>query len=55
MTLHCETRGAAPPGLAKAVADSVREITRLRGEVVFAKPGALPNDGKVIEDARKYA
>jgi phenylacetate-CoA ligase len=55
MTLHCETQGAAPPGLAKAIADSIREITRLRGEVAFAKPGALPNDGKVIEDARKYA
>ena len=55
MTLRCETGGVAPPGLARAIADSIREITRLRGEVALAKPGELPNDGKVIEDARKYA
>jgi len=55
MTLRCEMKGAPPPGLERAIAESVREITRLRGEVAFAKPGELPNDGKVIEDARKYA
>jgi hypothetical protein len=27
---------------------------KLRGEVRLRKPGELPNDGKVIEDARKY-
>ena len=32
---------------------SLREITRLRGEVRFVPPGSLPNDGKVIEDRRK--
>jgi len=26
----------------------------LRGEVEFADIGSLPNDGKVIEDLRKY-
>ena len=25
-----------------------------RGKVEFAKPGSLPNDGKVIDDVRKY-
>jgi phenylacetate-CoA ligase len=29
-------------------------VTKLRGEVELVVPGALPNDGKVIEDARKY-
>jgi phenylacetate-CoA ligase len=53
MTLHCEV-GAAPEGLAAAIAASLREVTQLRGEVVFRKPGELPNDGKVIEDAKKY-
>ncbi len=53
MTLHCETT-AIPEVLAKAVADSIRDITKLRGEVAFAAPGSLANDGKVIEDARKY-
>jgi phenylacetate-CoA ligase len=32
-----------------------RDITKLRAEVVLAAPGSLPNDGKVIEDARSYA
>ena len=53
MTLHCETK-AGGEALAKAVADSVRDVTKLRGEVVFVAPGSLANDGKVIEDARKY-
>ncbi|HEY7674842.1 MAG TPA: AMP-binding protein [Burkholderiales bacterium] len=53
MTLRCEVR-VASAGLAGQIADSVRSITNLRGEVAFAKPGELPNDGKVIEDAKKY-
>ena len=36
------------------MADSIRDVTKLRGEVRFVAPGSLPNDGKVIEDARKY-
>jgi len=54
MTLRCEVHGAPPPGLAQAIAESIRSVTQLRGEVAFAKPGELPNDGKVIEDAKKY-
>jgi phenylacetate-CoA ligase len=53
MTLHAEAT-ARPEGLAQAVAQTLREVTKLRGEVVLAAPGALPNDGKVIEDARRY-
>jgi phenylacetate-CoA ligase len=52
MTLHCEA--AAGDGLKAAIADSIRDITKLRGEVAFAAPGSLPNDGKVIADERKY-
>ncbi|MEZ5619055.1 MAG: AMP-binding protein [Rhodocyclaceae bacterium] len=52
MTLCCEA--AASDALAKALADSIREVTKLRGEVAFAAAGELPNDGKVIDDARKY-
>jgi phenylacetate-CoA ligase len=52
MTLHAET-GAAAEGLATAVAASVRDLTKLRCEVRLAAPGALPNDGKVIEDLRR--
>ena len=31
----------------------MREITKLRGDVALYAPGALPNDGKVIDDIRK--
>src|SRR3989442_2496318 len=55
MTLHCEVRVAPQPDLARAIAESIREVTKLRGEVAFAKPGELANDGKVIEDAKKYS
>ena len=53
MTLHIECAGA-PEGLANTVAASVRDLTKLRAEVVLLAPGSLANDGKVIEDARKY-
>ncbi|SDP75116.1 phenylacetate-CoA ligase [Ralstonia sp. 25mfcol4.1] len=53
MTLHCDAT-RIDEGLALAVADSMREVMRLRGEVRFAAPGSLPQDGKSIEDARSY-
>jgi phenylacetate-CoA ligase len=53
MTLKCEVK-SRPDGLAAAIVGSVRDLTKLRGEVVLVEPGALPNDGKVIEDLRKY-
>jgi phenylacetate-CoA ligase len=53
MTLHVEPRhsGAAPA--AESIIASIREVTKLRGEVVVRKPGELANDGKVIDDVRK--
>jgi len=51
MTLHCETK---TQGIEAAIAASIREVTKLRGEVKLVVPGGLPNDGKVIEDLRKY-
>jgi phenylacetate-CoA ligase len=53
MVLRCEVN-APVEGLKEAIVASIREVTKLRGEVEFASPGVLPNDGKVIEDARKY-
>ena len=41
-------------GLARQLSDAMREVTKLRGEVQMVAPGSLPNDGKVIEDARSY-
>jgi phenylacetate-CoA ligase len=54
MTLNCEVR-ERPPGLVEAIADSIRNVTKLRGEVQLVAPGTLPNDGKVIDDLRKYS
>ena len=54
MVLHCEIEQGAE-ALDRAVVTSIREITKLRGEVAFCAPGGLPNDGKVIEDSRTYS
>jgi phenylacetate-CoA ligase len=53
MALHVEVDGA-PAGLEARLQDALREVTKLRGEVLLVAPGSLPNDGKVIEDARSY-
>lgn len=51
MTLHCEVdKGTAT--LARDIAASMREVSKLRGDVVFVSPGSLQNDGKVIDDTR---
>lgn len=55
MTLMCEVAGGGSEALATAVAASIREVTKLRGEVAFLPNGALANDGKVIDDVRTYA
>jgi len=53
MTLHVEVQNGAE-GLGQRIGDAIREVTKLRGDVVLATPGSLPNDGRVIEDARSY-
>ncbi len=53
MTLKCEAK-ERPAGLVDAIVASIRDLTKLRGEVVLLDSGTLPNDGKVIEDLRKY-
>lgn len=42
-------------GLAQAISETVRDVTKLRAEIQLVAAGSLPNDGKVIEDARSYA
>ncbi len=51
MLLRVETP-VRDASLAESLARSLLGITRLRGEVALEEPGALPNDGKVIEDTR---
>jgi len=53
MVLHCEA-GELGGGLEAALTDALRESTKLRAEVRLMAPGALPNDGKLIEDLRRY-
>ena len=52
MTLRIEA--PATEGLAERIGMAMREATKLRCTVEFVTPGTLPNDGKVIEDARSY-
>ena len=40
--------------LAAAVRETMQSVLKLRGEVEADAPGSLPNDGKVIDDIRKY-
>ena len=54
MTLRVETACSGPDGLVAKIGEAIREVTKLRGEVELVLPGSLPNDGKVIEDARSY-
>ena len=53
MLLQVETVETAE-GLAHQLEAAIREVTKLRGDVQMLPPGSLPNDGKVIEDARSY-
>jgi phenylacetate-CoA ligase len=53
MVLQVETHETAE-GFARQLAEVVREVTKLRSEVQMVAPGTLPNDGRVIEDARSY-
>ena len=54
MTLKCEisSTGVDKAGLVSSITDSVRAICKLRTEIAFEDEGALPNDGKVIDDQR---
>jgi len=54
MTLKVESACSGPDSLAQKVTEAIREVTKLRGQVEVVLPGSLPNDGKVIEDARSY-
>ncbi len=52
MTLRAEVEPQDRPGLAEALVRTLRELTQLRSEVELVDAGALPNDGKVIDDQR---
>ena len=54
MALRVETGNTADEALKARIADAVRDVTKLRGDVQLVAAGSLANDGKVIEDARSY-
>jgi len=53
MTLHCEVVDP-PSAIADEIAASIRDVTKLRGEVALVGVQSLANDGKVIDDIRTY-
>ena len=53
MTLRAESE-SHDPSLARAVSETLRSVTKLGGAVELLAPGSLPNDGKVIDDARAH-
>ncbi len=53
MTLRCEIQDQ-DEALEPALIASIRDVTKLRGEIDFVAAGSLPNDGKIIDDTRKY-
>ena len=54
-SMHFQVEAASnPTGLDQKISEAIRDVTKLRGTVELVAPGSLPNDGKVIEDARSY-
>ncbi len=53
MVLHAEVAGDGRPDI-EAIVATIRDVTKLRGEVAIRKSGELPNDGKIIDDTRKF-
>lgn len=51
MTLRAECSGKET-GLAERISATLQAATKLRGAVELVAPGSLPQDGKVIDDAR---
>ncbi|MEI5681281.1 MULTISPECIES: phenylacetate--CoA ligase family protein [unclassified Mesorhizobium] len=54
MVLHVEPANGRTAEK-KALEASLRDVTKLGGDVQIAMPGSLPNDGKIIADERDYA
>jgi phenylacetate-CoA ligase len=55
LVLRVERDGPADAALVQSIEATLKDVTKLRGDVSFVAAGSLPNDGKVIEDVRQYA
>jgi phenylacetate-coenzyme A ligase PaaK-like adenylate-forming protein len=42
------------PALVTAIAQTLQDVTKLKGAVQLTAPDSLPNDGRVIDDERTY-
>ena len=54
MTLHCEVERLDDGVGVEEIIATIRELTKLRGEVRLVARGSLPLDGKIIDDVRDY-
>ena len=52
VVLQVETQADATPAFVDSLAQTARDLTKLRVDVQQLAPGSLPNDGKLIEDRR---
>ncbi len=55
MALHCEVDNPHDASGTEAIIGSIRELTKLRGDVVLVAVGSLAQDGKIIDDVRDYS
>ena len=51
--LRCEVVEGGD-GLAEALAKTFQAVCKVRATIEFVAPGSLPNDGKMIDDIRKF-
>ena len=59
MILNCEVEGgsqlsSSDSSFFQEVSSTIQSVCKLKGEVKLTDPNSLPNDGKVIDDVRKY-
>lgn len=53
MTLRVESSETSQ-AFSEKLSDTLRDLTKLKGEIEFAESGSLPNDGRIISDERDY-
>ena len=51
--LQCEVANG-DDGLADELIKTFQAVCKVRGAIEFVSPGSLPNDGKIIDDIRKF-
>ncbi len=54
LTVKVELAGAGDEGLKAAMEARLREVLRIGAEVAWVAAGTLPEDGRVVEDARTW-